>query len=152
MGCLFTNDNQMILTGRCIIILTMSQKFRGMQLSLFIGDLIVIFFVVLSGFASHGSSFPFLRVTATYFAFLFAWFAVAPWFGAYELQIASRPQSLFRFVWAAVVSAPLGAVLRGMTLGEPVQVTFVLVMAIVLSFGIGIWRILWILFHNRKVN
>lgn len=108
------------------------------------GDALVVLLASLAGFAQHGAlatAGP-MRVAATVVPFTLAWFASAPWLGCFDTVRMMRPSNLWRVPMAAVLAAPLGAVLRGLWLQSPVLPVFALVMAAVLGAALLAWRVL----------
>jgi hypothetical protein len=108
------------------------------------GDALVVLLTSLAGFAQHGelaTAGP-GRVAATVVPFALAWFASAPWLGCFDLGRMARPSNLWRVPAAAVLAAPLGAVLRGLWLRAPVLPIFAIVMAAVLGAALLAWRAL----------
>jgi len=81
-----------------------------------------------------------------------AWFFVAPGFGAFREVVVSDPQKLWVPVWAMLVATPLATFLRGVWLNQPIIPIFVAVMAAVSSFGILIWRVIYLLLLRKKLN
>lgn len=109
---------------------------------LIIGDILVIAIIAIIGFASHGTlGAGGGRMFATLIPFLAAWFASAIPLRAYALD-TTLGRGIWRPIWAVILSAPLGAWLRGVWLQMPVQTTFVLVMIAFLLLGIILWRLL----------
>ena len=109
-----------------------------------LGDGLVVLLTSLAGFARHGElgSSGVVRVAATVVPFSLAWFAAAPWLGCFDPGRMARFSNLWRVLVAAVLAAPLGAVLRGLWLRAPVLPTFAVVMAAVLGVALLAWRAL----------
>jgi len=108
------------------------------------GDTLVVLLTSLAGFAQHGelaTAGP-GRVAATVVPFVLAWFAAAPWLGCFDPGRMARPSNLWRVPAAALLAAPLGAVLRGLWLQAPVVPVFAVVMAAVLGAAMLAWRVL----------
>jgi hypothetical protein len=111
------------------------------------GDAVVIFVVAVVGFLSHSES-PLVwvnRFLATWIPFTTAWIAAGIGLGLY----ADDDYSFGRLILAALLAAPLGALLRGLWLGTVVQTTFVLVMTGVLGLGMIVWRWIWSRIRSR---
>ena len=87
------------------------------------------------------------RVAATAVPFAVAWFLAALWLGCFDLDRMARLPNLWRVPAAAVLAAPLGAVLRGLWLQAPVLPIFAVVMVAVLGAAMLAWRVLaaWLL-------
>jgi hypothetical protein len=111
---------------------------------LILGDLFVVLLTTLAGFANHGELQPaaFDRMAATFLPFAAAWLLVAPWLGCFEARWTSGLAHLWRPPLAALLAAPLGAVLRGLWLGAPVLPVFAVVMGAVLGAAMFVWRLL----------
>jgi hypothetical protein len=112
------------------------------------GDAVVVFVVTLVGFLSHDESPLALvnRFLASWVPFTLAWILAAYPVGLYQ----DERSSLDRLIIAALLAAPLGAILRGLWLGTVVQTTFVLVMAGVLALGMILWRWAWPRLRDRS--
>jgi hypothetical protein len=116
------------------------------------GDVIAIALVTGFGFATHGTlGSAGLRLLSTFIPLLIAWFAVAPFLGAYDTQRAQKPSQLWRPFWAMVLAAPLAAWLRGAWLNAPILPVFVLVLAGFSSLGILAWRAAYSLAFSRRL-
>jgi hypothetical protein len=126
---------------------------RKTQISiLVIGDMIAIALVTGFGFATHGTlGSAGLRLLTTFVPLLFAWFAVAPFLGAYDLQRALKPSQLWRPFWAMVLAAPLAAWLRGAWLNAPILPIFVLVLGGFSSLGMLAWRAVYTLIFSKRL-
>ena len=122
----------------------MSRTATHLHVLLLLGDALVVLLTSLAGFTRHGelATAGAGRVAATVVPFALAWFVSAPWLGCYDLGRMARPSSLWRVPVAAVLAAPLGAVLRGLWLRAPVLPIFAVVMAAVLSVALLVWRLL----------
>jgi hypothetical protein len=107
-----------------------------------IGDAVVYLVATLLGFASHDELALAVwgRFLATFVSFVVAWFLISPWI---VRRVAVKNHGLAR-AWqpalAAIYAAPLGAWLRGLWIGAPIQVVFVAVMAIVTAALMAVWR------------
>ena len=126
---------------------------RKTQISiLVIGDIIAIALVTGFGFATHGTlGSAGLRLLTTFIPLLIAWFAVAPFLGAYDPQHTLKPSQLWRPFWAMVVAAPLAAWLRGAWLNAPILPVFVLVLGGFSCLGILAWRAVYTLIFSRRL-
>jgi hypothetical protein len=114
---------------------------------LFVGDILVISLVAITGFATHGTlGSAGVRLLATLIPYLVAWFVAATPIKALDPD-ATQGWGLWRPVWAVLLAAPFGAWLRGIWLQLPVQTTFVWVMLAFIALGIIIWR----LFYNYVI-
>jgi hypothetical protein len=109
-----------------------------------LGDVLVVVLAALAGFVRHGElgNTGVVRVAATVVPFTLAWFAAAPWLGCFDPGRTARLSNLWRVPAAAVLAAPLGAVLRALWLRAPVLPIFAVVMAAVLSAALLAWRAL----------
>lgn len=117
---------------------------RGRQRSLLVvGDVIVVLLTTVTGFANHGelASAGLSRMAATFVPFAFAWFIVSPWLGCFDVERMARPANLWRPPLAAVLAAPLGAIVRGLWLGAPVIPVFAVVMGAVVAAAMFAWRL-----------
>ena len=119
---------------------------------LILGDLLVVLGTTLAGFANHGELEParFDRIAATFLPFAAAWFLISPWLGCFEARTTAALASLWRPPLAAVLAAPLGAVLRGLWLGAPVLPVFAVVMGAVLGAAMFVWRLLAAVVLRRR--
>ena len=109
-----------------------------------VGDLIVVLLTTVTGFANHGelASAGLSRMAATFVPFAFAWFVVSPWLGCFEGEHVTRLTEAWRPPLAALLAAPLGAIVRGLWLGAPVIPVFVVVMGAVVAAAMLVWRLL----------
>lgn len=115
-----------------------------LRLFLALGDLMVVALTALAGFAQHGSlsGAGASRLAATVVPFAVAWFAAAAALGCFEAHRTPTWRDVWRPLLAAILSAPLGAVLRGLWLGASVIPVFAVVMAAVLGAAMTAWRAL----------
>ena len=119
---------------------------------LVLGDVLAIAVVTVIGFATHGEAdVSFLpRMLAAFVPLTVAWFLLAPWFGLFQAQVVSNPKQLWRPVLAALFSAPLAAILRGLWLNAPVIPIFAVVLASTAAFGMLLWRGAYALFVRDR--
>jgi hypothetical protein len=80
-------------------------------------------------------------MAATFFPFAAAWFIASPLLGCFDARRMTEPTQLWRAPLAALLAAPLGAVLRGLWLGAPVVPIFAGVMGAVLGAAMFGWRL-----------
>lgn len=130
----------------------MSLDNNGRRLAfLLVADVIVLALVTLFGFASHGSlGTASSRLLTTFVPLVIAWFLVAPFLGAYDLQRVSDFRQLWRPFWAMVLAGPLAAMLRGFMLNSPILPIFVVVLGGVSALSILIWRMVYALIAKRR--
>jgi hypothetical protein len=120
---------------------------------LIIGDIITIALVTGFGFATHGTlGSAGLRLFTTFIPLLIAWFAVAPFLGAYDPQRALMVTQLWRPFWAMVLAAPMAAWLRGAWLNAPILTIFVLILGGVSALGILAWRAVYALIFSKRLS
>lgn len=126
-------------------------RLQSAHWTLILGDLGALFIVTILGFYRHSELEPqsSARMLATFVPFTVAWFLIAPWLGLFEPARALDPRRSWVPALAAVFSAPLGAVLRGVWLGAPVLTVFVGVMAGVSAVVLGAWRLGYLLLVRR---
>ena len=120
---------------------------------LWIGDLLAYVIITLIGFSSHGSLelAALLRMLATFGPFYASWLIFSTWAGVHRRLQGPDMSWLLRSGLAALLSAPLGATLRGFWLGTPILPIFVLVMGLVSMLGIIVWRGLYVkLIRSRE--
>jgi hypothetical protein len=116
------------------------------------GDVLVIALVTGLGFARHGTlGSAGLRILTTFIPILAAWFAVAPFLGAYDPQLAQKPPQLWRPFWSMILAAPMAAWLRGAWLSSPILPIFVLVLGGFYCLGILVWRTVYILIFSKRL-
>jgi hypothetical protein len=121
---------------------------------LLLGDTLTYAFVTLLGFATHGllTISPAWRFLATFLPFLGAWILAALAVGAFDTTVFTSPRQLWRPAIAALLAAPLGAVVRGAWLGAPVLPIFVLIMGVVSIAAILAWRGLYLGVRRRPAR
>jgi Protein of unknown function (DUF3054) len=126
---------------------------RNIQVTfLALGDITTLALITGFGFATHGElGSAGLRLLTTFIPLLIAWFAVAPFLGAYDLQRAVTPSQLWRPFWAMILAAPLAAWLRGAWLHAPILPIFVLVLGGFSSLGILAWRVVYFLIFSKRL-
>jgi hypothetical protein len=109
------------------------------------GDIGVYLLTTLVGFARHRelSAAPLNRIAATWIPFSAAWLAFALMLGLLDPDRLRDGPRLGRVLAAAVVAAAVGAGLRGLWLGEGLSGIFVVVMAVVTSGSMLLWRSLY---------
>jgi hypothetical protein len=108
----------------------------------FLGDIAVYLVATVLGFASHDelSLDAWSRLLATLVPFVLAWFLISPWIVGGMDPNERGPSLLWRPALAAIYAAPLGAWLRGLWIGAPIQVVFVAVMGAVTATLMVVWR------------
>jgi hypothetical protein len=119
---------------------------------LFGGDALAILVVTMIGFLTHYGAIQNWRWLTTFLPVLVAWFAIAPWLGVYENDRACQYRQAWRPVLAALLSAPLAAVLRGAWLNAAVLPLFTGVLGLTNALGLLIWRIIWATAMQRMVR
>ena len=125
---------------------------RTQWIILVCGDIITLALVTGLGFARHGTlGSAGLRMLTTFIPLLIAWFAVAPFLGAYDLGHANKLAELWRPGWAMVLAAPLAAWLRGAWLNAPILPIFVLVLGGFSTMAILTWRAAYSLIFSRRL-
>jgi hypothetical protein len=128
-------------------------KVKSKQISLvilLIGDAFTLALVTVIGFASHNTlESAGSRIFTTYLPLLGAWFLVAPYLQAFNINRASNASQLWRPIWAIVLAAPLAAWLRGLWLSSPISPIFVAVIAGTSAAAILIWRVLFYLLLSK---
>jgi hypothetical protein len=118
---------------------------------LVVGDILTLTLVTIIGFVSHNTlNSAGYRMLFTFIPLVLGWFAVAPFFGAYNFIYLHYPAQIWRPIWAMLIAAPLAAWLRGMGLHSPIQPVFVLVIGGVAASAILIWRIVFYLLAIRR--
>jgi hypothetical protein len=119
---------------------------------LVLGDVLTLALLTVAGFAFHqeleavGSS----RFLATYLPFLAAWLASAGILRALDPQRAIEPRQIWRPCAAALIAAPLGAILRAAWLGTPPVPVFVAVMGLMTLLGLALWRGMYLLLRGSR--
>lgn len=110
------------------------------------GDILVIALVTLVGFATHGElGTAGARMLTTFLPLAAAWFLVAPFLGAYDLERMRQPSQLWRPIWSVILATPLATWMRGAWLNAPILPLFVLILAGVSALGILVWRAIYTL-------
>lgn len=123
---------------------------RRIPISLFVGDALVLLAVTLVGFANHGSSLAGTRWLTSFLPLCLAWAAAAPWLGLYDAQSAGRMRNFWRPAFAALLAAPLAALLRALWLQASIPTSFVLALGAAAALGLTLWRLLWAGWFTRK--
>jgi hypothetical protein len=114
------------------------------QVTLVIGDSVVMGVITIIGFVSHGelatASLP--RMMTTFLPLLASWFLIAPWLGLFDMQ---KPR--FSYIWriplAMLFAAPLTTVLRAAVLNSSALPLFTLILGGSSTIGMLVWRTLW---------
>src|SRR5262245_4829818 len=109
---------------------------------LLLGDVLTIALITFIGFAAHREAdlSLLLRMAATFFPLVVAWFLLAPWFGLFQDEIIHNARQLWRPALTALFTAPLAAVVRGLILNAPIIPIFAVVLEATSAFGLLIWR------------
>jgi hypothetical protein len=120
--------------------------------ALVIGDALALLVTTLIGFATHGElkSEFLLRMMAAVLPLTIAWFLLAPWFGLFQPENASKPKFLWRPLLAMLFAAPLAVVLRGLILNSAILPIFALVFGATSALGVVVWRGLFIFLNRRN--
>lgn len=120
---------------------------------LMVGDMATLGIVTLVGFASHGElGTAGWRMLTTFVPLLVAWLLVAPFSGAYDLEMAANWRQLWRPAWAMALGGPMAAWLRGLMRGmAPISPVFVGVLIGVGALAIILWRALYAFWVARKL-
>jgi hypothetical protein len=110
-----------------------------------IGDAIAILAVIFVGLRFHQSEDMLAsRLALNFLPFLLAWLLAANTLGLLRPPRATMWSGFGHLLLGAILTAPLGAVLRGFALNRPILPVFVLVMLLALSIGLLIWRAIYI--------
>jgi hypothetical protein len=118
---------------------------------LILGDLLVLFLVTLTGFATHGEINAFPRMLMTFLPLCLGWGLAAGLLGLYRVEQARDLRSLWRPAAAALLGVPLATWLRGAWLNSVVIPIFVLVMVGMVAIFMTIWRGGWAFLRRRRV-
>ena len=127
----------------------MASHYKQINKILLLGDWLVLFLVTLLGFFNHNQQFQLWRYLATALPLCLAWFFSAPVFGLFSSDHLSPSSSWWRIIWAVSLSTPLALLIRALLLASSVQVSFALVMILISTFSIIIWRLIWFKFIKR---
>ena len=129
----------------------MTRSRERQRIVLVVGDVLVVLLTTITGFANHGelASAGLSRMAGTFVPFAFGWFIVSPWLGCFDVERMARPANLWRPPLAAVLAAPLGAIVRGLWLGAPVLPVFAVVMGAVLATAMFTWRLVAVALLRR---
>ncbi len=122
-----------------------------MPLAAAAGDLFVFFLFVLLGRADHEASLDLPELLKAMVPFALAWFAVAPWLGAYR---ASSLRS-FRRTWTRLLPTwllcgSLAVLLRMWWYDRPFIVSFVVVALTFQAAMLMAWRLAFALLLRRR--
>jgi hypothetical protein len=117
------------------------------------GDLLVLLFVTIFGFATHGElGSAGLRVLTTFVPLVVAWALVAPHLGAFDLEKTSQSSQLWRPFWAMVLAGPWAAWMRGALLNAPIIPVFVVVLGGICALALLVWRFLFWAIYARRLQ
>jgi hypothetical protein len=103
------------------------------------------------GFLAHGELGPgaWGRVLSTLIPFVTAWLLISPWIVGWPPAVDRSPSHVWRPALGAMYAAPLGAWLRSLWLGTPIQPVFVAVMGGVTAGLMILWRA-GLMFASRR--
>lgn len=114
------------------------------------GDLIVLLLVTVIGLANHDTlNNGVSHFLANFLPFAAGWFLAAPFIGAYDQKTLGDASQLWRPFWAAILSAPMGGLLRSLAMGTAVVPVFVIVMGGMLALALLAWRVVFFLLLRR---
>jgi hypothetical protein len=114
------------------------------------GDILVLALVTFFGFARHGTlGSAGLRMLSTFVPLTLAWLLIAPHLGAFDETYCRDPRQIWRPFWAMVLGGPLAAFFRGVLLGQPVQIVFVIVLGGVSALSLAAWRFVYWFWRYR---
>lgn len=115
-----------------------------------IGDLIALGLVTAAGLSFHLQG-SLARLPYTWLPWGLAWTLVAGSLGLLGGPAMRRWSSLLKVLWAALLAAPLAALLRElMQGGDAVLVLFVIIMAATTALGLILWRAAYIGYAQRN--
>jgi hypothetical protein len=117
---------------------------------LILGDLLVLFLVTLTGFATHGEANAFPRMMTTFLPLCLGWGLAASLLDLYRVDQVFEARSLWRPAAAALLGIPLATWLRAAWLNSVVIPIFVLVMVGMVAIFMTIWRGLWAFLRRRQ--
>jgi len=117
---------------------------RRRTAALLAGDAAVFLAFAAIGRRSHGEAAglgALVEVAATAAPFLVAWFAVAPWLGAFRQDSVASPAGALRLAALAWLCAlPLGGALRALVVGRLSPPSFYVVTFLAVLLLLGGWR------------
>lgn len=124
---------------------------HNVRIWLGIGDLLVLFFLTVVGFASHQElATAGWRLLTTFLPLCLAWALSASALGLFRPEVYLSPAQLWKSLWGILLATPLAAVLRGLWLNRPILPLFVLVLTAFGMLGIFLWRfVFWFLIARR---
>jgi hypothetical protein len=115
------------------------------------GDVICLGIVILIGFSSHGTlGTAGLRILSTLVPLVLSWWLISPFFGLYHPQAFGDVRQLWRPLYAMAFVVPLGAWVRGLILGLPIQPVFVAVIFATCASAVVLWRAILLGIVNLK--
>lgn len=115
-----------------------------------IGDAVVLIALTVLGFVAHATLDETTRLIVTTLGVLIAWAVVAPWFGAFSVEVLTRPAQVWRIALAWIVAAPLATFLRGWILGIEVSTTFTLTVIAINGIAMVVWRAVLAFYLSRS--
>jgi hypothetical protein len=125
---------------------------KNQMLILVGGDILAFALFTLVGFATHGElGSAGTRMLTTFLPVTAAWFLVAPFMGAYDIERMRQSSQLWRPFWSMFLAGSLAAWMRSAWLNAAILPLFVLVLSGVNALGILAWRALYTLVISRKM-
>jgi hypothetical protein len=131
---------------------------QKVNISLIVGDLIVLLSFVLIGRGSHGLSVADMFTGIwTALPFVLSWFLIAPWLGLYSPNISLKLSKLLpRLLITWLIAVPVAHVMRALLLGRPIPggipLTFVLVSLAYIGVVMLAWRFGYIWWRQQKLQ
>jgi hypothetical protein len=126
---------------------------------LIIGDLVVMFIIVLAGRVSHAFSAADLRGGLwTAAPFIISWFVVTPWFGLFRPAVSLHwrrltPRLLLAWcIFGILLAMVLRALFLGRSIPEGIVPVFALVMLATTTVTMLLWRLGYIWLFHRLDN
>jgi hypothetical protein len=119
------------------------------------GDAVAFMIFAAIGRASHAEAAglsALLQVAETAAPFMVAWFAAAPFLGAFRPDVAAAPRRMLaRTALAWLVAWPIGLGLRALIRQSGIPLTFALITLVTVLCILGLWRALFALVASRRV-
>ena len=115
------------------------------------GDALVLLGVVFVGLRFHEQT-SLARLPFTFIPWLLAWLIAGLPLGLFSGMRPGFAVLSGRILWATLLAAPLGVVLRAAWLGTAALPLFALILGGVSALALLAWRVLYLLLSRRNAN
>ena len=121
---------------------------------LWVGDVLILAGITITGFASHNElKQAGFRLLTTFIPLVIAWIVIGWPSQVFDPEYCLKIRNLWKTAWAVILAMPLAAFLRSLMLNnQPIQPVFVLVLMAIGTAVMLVWRIVFAVVFKEGIE